>query len=78
MCTPLTRRECIYSCWDATDDDMKHMIINEFRISYKGCYTQRALLNFLEKKLLETKSSDILQHPIKFSSDEKYHLSHPS
>jgi hypothetical protein len=54
MCTPQTRKECIFSRWDATDDDMQLVIFEEFKKKYKGCYTERDLLNFLEKKFSET------------------------
>jgi len=52
MCTPLTRRECILSRWDAIDENLKRLLFNEFKFKHNGCYTERDLLNFLEKKLL--------------------------
>lgn len=47
----LTRKKCIFSCWDATDEELKQTIFNEFKSQHKGCYTKQDLLDFLEKKL---------------------------
>ncbi len=54
MCTPQTRRERIFLRWDATDSHTQRMIFNEFKMKHQGCYSQRDLLNFLEKKLMQT------------------------
>jgi hypothetical protein len=51
MNTQPTRKECIYSYWDTIDEDTKRAIFHEFKIKHKGCYTEKDLLNFLEKKL---------------------------
>ncbi len=48
----LTKKETIFSDWDATDEEIKQLIFDEFKIKHKGCYTEKDLLNFLEKKLL--------------------------
>jgi hypothetical protein len=48
----LTRKQCILARWDAADDNLQRVIFNEFKFRHKGCYTERDLLNFLEKKLL--------------------------
>lgn len=57
MRKPLTRKECILACWDRADENLKHLIFNEFKSRHKGCYTERDLLNFLEKKLLKSKDT---------------------
>ena len=53
MGTTLTKRDCIFSRWDSTDDGLKQVIFNEFRMHHRGCYTAKDLLDFLEKKLLK-------------------------
>lgn len=52
MCTQLSRKEYIFSRWDAIDENVKRMIFNEFKLRHNGCYTEKDLLNFLEKKIL--------------------------
>ncbi len=47
------RKDYVYSLWDATDEDKKHLMINEFRLKYRGSYTQQIFLTFLEDKLLQ-------------------------
>ncbi|GEM_PF-4435218 len=60
MCTTLTRRDCIFSRWNSTDEDLKQVIFNEFRLQHRGCYTAKDLLNFLEKKLLKTSEQVVI------------------
>jgi hypothetical protein len=46
------RKEYLYSQWDIMDEDKKPSILNEFRMKYRGFYTQQIFLTFLENKLL--------------------------
>jgi hypothetical protein len=46
------RKEYLYFQWDTMDEDKKPLILNEFRMKYRGLYTQQIFLTFLENKLL--------------------------
>ncbi len=46
------RKEFVYSQWDMIDEGKKFVIINEFRMKYRGSYTQQIFLDFLEQKLV--------------------------
>ena len=45
------RKEFVFSQWDTIDEHKKNVIINEFRMKYRGSYTQQIFLTFLEQKL---------------------------
>jgi hypothetical protein len=52
MSMSLERQEYLYSQWETMDEDKKPFILNEFRMKYRGFYTQQIFLTFLENKLL--------------------------
>ncbi len=46
------RKEFVFSQWDMIDEPQKNAIMNEFRMKYRGTYTQQKFLLFLEQKLV--------------------------
>lgn len=48
---PMSKKETIYSRWEVADEDKKRRIFNEFKLKYRGCFTEKDLLSFLERKL---------------------------
>jgi hypothetical protein len=51
MCMSMAIKERIFSRWDAVDDAVQRMLMNEFKVKHKGCYTEKDLLTFLEARL---------------------------
>ncbi|KJR99773.1 MAG: hypothetical protein VR65_15055 [Desulfobulbaceae bacterium BRH_c16a] len=46
---PMSKKETIYSRWEVADEDKKRRIFNEFKLKYRGCFTEKDLLSFLEE-----------------------------
>lgn len=46
------RKEYIYGRWDLIDDEVQRAIFSEFKMKYRGFYTEKEFLRFLERKLV--------------------------
>lgn len=52
MCMRVDQKEYIYSRWDLITDEVQRAIFSEFKMKYRGFYTKKEFLKFLERKLV--------------------------
>lgn len=61
MAIPREHKEYLFSLWDAADEQEKRTIAEEFRKKYKGTYTQKDFLDFIEQHLVHNSAKVSLQ-----------------